>query len=404
MRIHACRDGDEVSATLVTSLALERDTGHAQTSKWANEAFSSGNGPIPREDTSGLDLDGEPDSSTVVTIRSKAQFMRLLLRSQMVDVTLTERQVNLHFRAVLESMPRLSSGHADQFRNIFEAHFLPLREVFQYYAPDELMTKENLIRFTEECELFARDSVMLSSRIHNRTVLAMSRYNANTNNTTPSSYGLGGFMVALILAAQLRHNDTFECESLASASACAALQEIMDRNVVELAERMYFPSVSRLVFCSDEVLYGIRLYHVEMFTVFEKYAQKSNTLPTSLKIEHLVECFQAAGLTDIKKDKALQLFQQTRDPCCYGRNNPANANLEPPRFADEPIPEVELIYPEFVECAARAGAGRFYNNAALGLKETGEMMTLAECMLKGIKMVVNVLNPPAPTPANPGRK
>jgi hypothetical protein len=403
------RDGDEVSATLVTTLGLEKETGYARTSKWATEAFSNGTAPLPKEDTSGFDIDGEPDSATLVAVRSKASFMRMMLRSQMVDHSLIENNVNNHFSVVVNAMPRLREEYREQFRSIFKAHYLPLQEVYSFFAPDSLMTKDNFIQFTQECQLFARDSALLSARIHTRTCAALGRDGPGMLGGTNNSYSLGGFMVSLILAAQLRHNDTFECESTASESACAALQEIIDRNVISFAEEHFFPSVSRLVFCSDEVLYGIRLLHNDLFTVFEKYAQKSNTLPTSLKIEHLTECLQVAGFTDMKKDRALELFKQSRETCTciYGRNNnPIPTLLEPPKFLDEPIPEAEIIYPEFVECIARAGYQRFFNNPSLGIKaETGQMMTLAECMLRGIKMVVNILNPPVQqTPTNPGRK
>lgn len=391
------KDGDEVGVILVTTMPLGRETGHAKTSKWSNEAFFSNGARDARDEDSDLNVD-EFDSAALVMIKSKANFMRLVLGSQMLNKLSISQEVQTNWGMVNEAMPRLGENSIT-FKEIFERHWLPFVEVFGYFAPDGQMTLANFTTFVQETGVFtakstsAKQASALFARIHRRVC-------QSTRNSV--SFDLSGFVVAIILCAQLRHSDTYEFESAVETASDSVL-EILDKNIVAFTNEMNFPCVTKLVFCSDAVLFGLKAYHDELFTVFEKFAQKSHTLPTSLKCDHLAECLNVVGLLDgkaeVRKEKARALHEESRSGRIFGRGR-VNPMLDPPKFVDEPTPEDELIFPEFVECAARAGVLKFLKTPQ-GMKENGESMSIAECMLRGVQMVTTALNPPQ---VGPGRK
>ncbi len=360
------RDGDEVRVKLISELAVDSLSGYSQPSKWSSVAFTTTSG---RRNTKGVgDEDEDPDADEVgsalaIEIEAKAQFMRLVLGSQMLNQKRIQQEVNSRWGVVEFAMPRLPLKDNIALKSLFQEHWCLLSEVYQHFAPDGNMALEGFKSFVDAVELFSkRDSAILSTRVHRRACFAAGGNSGSGDGV--SSLSIGSFFVALIICAQLRHNDTFEHDSEITC-AHEAVQDILENYVVPCAEELTLPSVLKKSFCTDDVLAGIRAQYEELFAVFEKFASRSHQLPTSLRIENMTECLYHAGLVQDIRDyrRVTTLFAEARRGMIIGRNQ-LSAVLQESKY-DEIPPEDELIFPEFVEVAARAGYAKYFLQARL---------------------------------------
>lgn len=332
------RDGDSVILRLGDKLSVESKSGAPVLSKWATVAFTS-SAHENEDDGDEMEHDhDETDPAERINIKSKAEFMKLVLCSQIVNQKKIDHLVNSHWPTITTAMPQLCANDTNQFRIVFQRHWSTMLELFQLFADEGRMNAEKFRIFLDEISLFSmKDSIALTNKVHARTCRA-------TQST--GHLDIGSLMVALLLCAQLRHNDTLEHKSHVKSSA-DALEEIFERNIMGYAERQGLPSVLKGYFNSDEFLFGIREYHTDLLSVYESYAVRSHELPTSLQSENMAELLFDAKLQsegDVKRTQ--QLFADVRKGIIIGRQT-----LPPPEngLADEPIPEDEFTYAEYVE-------------------------------------------------------
>lgn len=396
------RDGDELIVTLIHNLKIDPVSGNGKLSKWASVAFTSTTDEnVDEGDEDVVDDDPRSDPAMRTQIQAKSSFMRVVLGSQILNQKKIKQCVETEWGQVALAMPRLSAADTRAFKETFQLYWGVIVENFQYFSPGGQMTLENFRQFIDEIGLFSmRDVGVITGRVFKRTCRA-----TGTGNTLE----LSGFMVALLLCAQLRHNDTFEHDSDVRIPA-DAVNTIIAENMVTCAEKLSFSSILKGAFCSDPVLFGIRDYHDRMFAVFEKYASKSHTLPTSLKIEHMAECLCHAGLQrDNDVSQTQWLFREVRKGLINGRDPPRERSQHESKYIDDVMPEDELTFPEFVEITARAGYYKFYKrpdaSGAEAENQEEPECTVASTMIQGVQAAVGTLQD-APTPATAygGRK
>lgn len=385
------RDGDSITVKLIDNLKIDSKSGNPVMSKWASVAFTTNSMEREEEEEEEEEDDvtiDEAERRDQVFVRAKSDFMRVVLGSQMLNTKQIERHIDAEWNIIAIAMPKLPPSEANALKKIFQANWSTLVELFQHAAPRGTMSLEEFRTFVDDIGLFAqRDATVLSNRVYNRSCQASNQ----------SSMSLGCLIVALLLCGQLRHNDTFEYKSQVHSST-EAIQEIFNVNIIPCAERLSLPTVLKGYFCSDEVLFGIRNFHDDMFCVFERFASRSHQLPTSLKIVNLTECLHLAGLLSDVNDvsQARWLFEAVRSGAIKGRDKERSANLSEAKYADDPIPEDELTFPEFVEVSARAGYYKFYEAPGPDPSQNEDLLSIPECLIKGVRLVVNTLNKKIP--------
>jgi hypothetical protein len=373
------RDGDEVTIRLVSSISIDASSGNPVLPKWVEESFNM-KSHVLGDGEGKIDFYGSEElpSDVMIEIKASADFMRLILISQMLNTKLIGNMMKSHFQPAVKGMPLLKELHSYEIQNIFHEKWTTLIELFERYTTsDGLMNFQGFEKFATHTEMFPkRDAGALALRIHTRAVEITSgvdQFKANALNMT-------GFLVALLECAQLLHNDTYEKQGHLD-GASAALNSILKHKVLPFAEQLGLQAVLKDAFSSDYVMNGIRQYHEKMFLVFEKYAIKSRELPTSLSAWNMAEMLFHAGLMkETDSAHASHLLDEVRAGHIVGRapvEKPAvveeESKLMPPvngmpdqNAAADPQPDTEYLYPEFVEATAKAGFYRYFMKIPLG--------------------------------------
>ena len=347
------RDGDFVILQLGDKLRVEAKSGAPKLSHWATVAFTSNSHEDHAEDEESQD-DSGPDPHIRMEMTSKSEFMRLILCSQMPNQKRIDHCVVTEWPKVTKSMPKLTPQLSSAFQSIFKKYWSTLSELFQLFGQDGRMSHENFYQFVTEINLFSmKDTSTITKRIFGRICKA-----ANVTNYID----IGLLMVALLLCAQVRHNDTFEFSSHVE-TATQALEEIFERNIMNYAENQGLPSVLKGHFSSDDVLYLIRDKHDKLFSVYEAYAVRSHELPTSLTAEDMSQLLQDAKLQyegEGSLQRTRQLLSDVRKGLVIGREPPGSGESK-----DEVvIPDNEFTYPEYVEVSSSLDSS-FFNSGSI---------------------------------------
>lgn len=372
-------DGDEVTIMLVDSLTLSTVTGLPQSpTKWSTLAFSTSGDGVQGDESKSAEGDLGADSSRgkssylgevsseQIQLTSHAEFMRTILRSQMINSKKIAHTVETHWRNVIsKGMPMLAPAQEEALKAAFVQYWDVMLDLFERFAPDGKLSKSSLHSLFEDAALFSAKTLpVLAARIHRRACEA----------TAPGQLllELPGFMVAIMLAAQTLHNDTHDPKDpLAFSAPRAALDEVFSRNLYALAERLECFCVLKDIFTSDQMLATIRQYHSDLMDVFTKYATRSREMPISINVLNLSEMLYDGMLLDEKPDRnntpASYLLTEIRKGTIHGR--PVDPLLSP----DDVPPDNEFTYPEMVEGICRHG---FYKHRGTKPDEDGNKVYL----------------------------
>lgn len=323
------KDGDEIFCTLGASLPVDF-VGTPTMTNWASTAFLGIDNSS--EEDSHMHHDSNQDPSAAH--HAKAQFMKVILASQMYNEKAIEAKLNAAWNDVPLLLPRLSKETSLQLRDIFHHYAIILFDIYAHYtadAPDGRMDYHSFQLFIENSEIFPqRDLLKLTKRIFQSTL--------QDSATTTGSLSFSEFMVSLIYTSQLRYNDTldentfnilrngFASSRIPSSSVTGVssstnssnrsldlVQVLLEKHLVTLAENLSLDCLIRLEFNSSHFLYQLKEYHHDLFNVFEFYSNKlARDLALTVTHIHLLEILFQSGLIDSYQD-TYQNLQMLRD-------------------------------------------------------------------------------------------
>lgn len=300
------KDGDEIFCTLGSSLPVD-NVGTPTMTKWSSSAFL-GIDNTSQEDHEHANHDSflEPSAAQ----QSKAQFMKVILASQMYNYKIIEEKLYTAWEDVPLLLPRLSREVSLQLRDIFHEYAIILFDIYDHYtreSPNRKMDYHTFQLLIENSEIFPqRDLINLTRRIFQSTT--------RDRLTTAGFLSFPEFMVSLIFTAQLRYNDTLDENTLtllrirspgspggpASAHASLDILSILFQNhLVPLAQNLSLDCLIRLEFNSSQFLYQLKEYHHDLFQVFEFFSNKlARDLALTVTHQHLLEILHQSGLID----------------------------------------------------------------------------------------------------------
>lgn len=448
-------DGDEVTINLSSTQNIRGINGAPALSKWTTIAYSLSASSFPAgeefgEEGSGLgedandDIDNEYDdiddmeriaaqmaAENVATLKADARFMRLVLQSQMINEKRAAHELDTTWGTINSSVPQLNPADVSKVKEVFSVNWDLIKELFGHYAPSGNMSEEEFATFMDEAEMFlVVDAATQISKVYSRT--------CKYTNKDAGSFNFGSLLVALILCAQIKYNDTLNASSPTRSAASRtgggppgaaagatggssvafrdsgvrrsydALYDLFQNNFIPLAEHLCLKSVLKTEFTSDLVMAKARGLYEDLLTLFNKYAFKTRDVAYTLPCEDVGEVFHKSGLVDRADDMAFirNLFQEVQNGTIFGRETQPNP--------DDEYPRDEFAFPEFLEASARAGFLRFHGkemraaDLPFEVEDNGDegiMFTTAECLVKGLECVVNSVNAKPPTAdAGKGRK
>jgi hypothetical protein len=376
-------DGDEVKVHLVDSQNLSRDDGTPLDSEWAKLAFKSNSRRDTNNDTmNNSTADGGVDASEVEKSdgdsrytsqqqHGRAQFMRILMKSQMLNHITIEDQVASIWKIVSKAMPKLAKNINNELQAIFIENWDMLTEIFRYFCkisngPDGRLPKDGFYKMLSEAGVYPENELGgIYVRIFDRALGA--------TDPKEATLSLGGLMVALILCAQTKYNDTYN-ESNIDLGAGAGLKDILNDFYI-VAERCDMKSMLKSVFTATSTLNQLREWHDELFAVFNKYAGRTKELPSSMSYKDFTDMLYDAGLTEpsetdtkgnpvtFEHDTAAALLVSVREGSINGRparqEESARGGESKGGLPDDVIPEDEFTYPEMAESICRHSFNRF---------------------------------------------
>jgi hypothetical protein len=304
------KDGDEIFCTLGSTLPIDQEIGTPTMTKWSSTAFLTMDYYSQHHDDLSTENEHTQEISTVAH-QSKAQFMKVILASQMYDYKKVEMKLFSAWEDISLLLPRLTSEISLELRTIFYDYAIILFNIFEHYtadAPNDQMDYQAFQLFIENSEIFPhRDLIKLTRRIYQSTI---------RDSSTSGSLTFTEFMVSLIYTAQLRYNDTLDVDtsnllrqsistSIVSSSSASShpsveiLSILFQNHLVPLAESLSLDCLIRLEFNSSQLLYQLKEYHHDLFQVFEFYSNKlSRDLALTVTHQHLLEILYQSGLID----------------------------------------------------------------------------------------------------------
>jgi hypothetical protein len=389
------REGDVVVITLCDRLVIDHKSGFPNQSSWVSLAYATSTGNLSASrilgddqsiDTSDvLSMDEHSlteevllaDKEASMLVKSNAEFMRIVLESQMINSKKVRSEVHVAWSKVAPLIPKLVQADIPPLEDVFAEHWTDFVDLFAQYLPEEgdgrYLTIDDFSNLIEDAEVCRVDKVpdhMLKASQAQATSLSRTIFTRTCKymDISPECFNRDCLMVALVLCAQAMYNDTLvnsqETGSHGKRSA-SALTEIFIKNFHPLATRAQLPCVLRMYFESDECLSRLRGVYHPLQAIFDKIAAKYRDIPTTIPRTDLATILRSAGLLnvhsmnedtrlEIELAKITQWHEDVREGPIFGRDVESSQG----GFGgddDEPLLDDELTFPEFIEVIARAG-------------------------------------------------
>jgi hypothetical protein len=417
-----CRDGDEVRVHLVDSQELVHGTGVPHRTQWSELAFGNKAPAANEGDASPSKRGGTGGAAGVDVIteedhvyneqqqRGRAQFMRILLKSQMSNPAAISEQVQQAWKTVRKAMPRITAEGEAEIISVLKDYWDMANDIFSYFAKitrgtQGKLPQEGFYQILYEGKIFP-DDILKASHVR---IFARACAAAENGDIQLS---LGGLVVALILVTQAKYNDTFD-ETNAIVGPGQGLKDIFANYLKNVAERFEMKSVLKESFMSTHFLNQLREWHDELFAVFNKYAGRSRELPSSINYVDMTMMLYDAGLTEAEETDTKgnpisfehvtvkKLLQEVRQGTINGRAviDEAAANKNGGGgIPDDIIPGDEFTYPEMVEAICRHSFNRYrgtkpdeYSGITTYFDYAGDL-SIADCYVKGMVSVIGTLS------------
>jgi hypothetical protein len=428
------RDGDEVRAHLVDEQSLDEDgSGTPKHTEWATLAYGTGHSKTAEEGTEEGKESASGNSKPKIAAKvvgegehvyseqqqlGRAQFVRILLKSQMLNPALVRSKVEESWDVVRRAIPNVGSGPGVESAlvELVGLHWDSLFEAYSYFAkkfthtaPDagkaKELSQEGFFQLLTELDIF--DAAVLKN-IYSRI---FARAAAATSKGGSATLTMPGLIVAILLCAQTKYNDTLDSTNDIT-TAGAALEDILNNYLTALTERYEMRSMLKAVFVSTTFLNQLREWHDELFSVFNKYASRSRELPSSISYKDFTDCLYDAGLTvpaetdtkgnpiSFEYDTVEALLAHVRTGSIYGRPVvvTGGAAAAAGGLPDDIIPDDEFTYPEMVEAICVHAFNKYRGTKPD--EETGEVdayydyagdLTVSDTYVKGLVAVLHTL-------------
>lgn len=363
------RDSDKVYITLNKTQHISNANGAPQRSQWSSLAFNKSRQDIESVENNNIDSDEEVDnqSELMIDIESKANFMRILFSSSMINVKLLEEKVDKMWSDTVR-MGSLKISHEEhaKIKGIFVKNWDLVLELFNVFAPSGRLDQSEYQHFVESIQLFGETLNSNISHIYSKTCSCID---------STSDISFMGFWLLLLHLAQARFHDIYFSKSnIMNAYMC--LKELFDRYIIPFAESYSLNAVLKGAFCSTKFLHSIRGKNDQLFNLFQRYLGKSKDLPTTLKFEIMAEVLFDAKLQseeDFERTKAL--LKEIRMGTLHDREMDVSQTYD-------------FNFGEFVEAICRAGYFRYRG------EESGDFERLFEL---GIDSAIHLLSKPEST-------
>lgn len=317
-------------------------------------------------------------------IQSNSSFMKIIFKSQMINNDEIINIVNTIWTSRIQRiMPKLTQENNNNFQAAFIEHYNFYSELYYYYTSNNNnMTHSQYTQLISDLGIFdSLTSEKYASRIFHRI-----------QKVSPDEFDLGAMIVSVIIAAQIKNNDTFDNINTISFSntmkALDSIRDVLENNVYSLAERLELPAILKGVFSGPTTLNYIHRYHEDyLVPVFNKYAVIGKEMPSSLSITNMAKCLFESGLQAAEDvEGAKVLFDLVRRGHIHGRSIPSDERLI--------IPTDEFNYAEFVEAVCYAGFLKF-KSTVLSTKNntsTDTKLSIEKSFQKGIDGAMKSLN------------
>lgn len=370
------KDGDHVFVGLLENHSVSKISGAPHFSKWSTEAFvnsidskveDEGKEEEEEEDEDGDD--GEEISSDkerrLIALQGRANFMRLMLHSQMINKKLIKNEVDSVWgSAIAKGMPLLKENISAPLKDVVTSNWDTLKELYRHFAPDGSMTEENFNSFCSNTNIFySRDLQSMAHRIYRRVC----------NSMQLNVFDFSCFLISLILITQSRFHDMYE-KLTPSLDCVNGFEELFRRCIRPWSQKEVFESYLKEEFCRDEFLGAIRNMSEDLFQIFQKYSGKARELSTTLTMDYMNEILTESKLHEDKvHGKAKRLFDHVHHGSIFGRSEASMRENNPPN---------EYMFPEFVEAVALAAYEKYGKSGT----------PVIDCYLEGLKNVVDTCN------------
>lgn len=324
---------------------------------------------------------------------SKISFMRVVLKSQLINTKAVEAIVNDHLLVIKSALKLLKPGDFDVIRNTLVDNWDVLSDLFHNFSksddpkipPTLLSTIAGLI---EDSEIFPSELITSHSRlIEEQTIKKLSE----TGRSEIAELSMDSFLLSIFCIAQLKYNDTLNTNTIPR-SAGEAIHRLVTEYFVPLAIKLPVVSALRMAFISDDCFLRLRDHYESLLAIFDKVSLKTRDFPTSISIEEFSDLLYHAGLksapnTEAELDHARITLLDVRHGNIYGHEN----DLDPYGRNDFTYPEEEFTFPEFIEGIARVSFEHYrmdltgnMNNADVPEKVDIDNSLVIDYMMKGI--------------------
>ena len=322
-------------------------------SNWATLAFNSAEehyAMLYDEENGKIKMEDDPELASIK--KSKADFMKIIMRGQMLNEKLRANMLRSAWQKAEVLLPKIKEEDSMDIQEVLFNDWVIIEEMFYSYAPNGTMDLKEFQRMCEDNNIFsARENVLLSTRAFNRII----KVGGVVSNCLDISSGT--FIASLLVLSQIRLNDIYEKKST-GATPAGLLKDILTNNFRVLAVKLSFKCLPKEVLSSTEFLYRLREVYDDLITLFEKYAAKNGRdIYTSLPIDNVVDLFADAKLTEGKElDTVKSLFKKVKSGPINGRDT----DVQPPH------PPADYLFPELIEAATLLQYERNLRKVQLG--------------------------------------
>ena len=261
--------------------------------------------------------------------RGRAKFMRIILKSQMLDFAAIRIKVMDQWKRISKNI-EMDEEEQEKLVNVFVDNWDMLNEIHERFGTDhngqKVLLSEDWRKVLDESRIFSEaDLDIYCSRI----LKTAHAYTAKDKNSLPA-LDVAGFMMALVLIAQTCYNDRYDKNSN-KLTPSQSTRKIFTDNIFRTAERYEMKCMLKEHFSSEENLNNLKEWRDELFDVFNKYAGRTKELPTSISYKDFTDMLWDAKLIDavetdtkgnpvsFEMDTAAALLESVRSGTITGR-------------------------------------------------------------------------------------
>lgn len=381
-------DGDAVVVELADGCGIDRN-GYAESTEWHTSAckvsgFETGRVAPDTDAVEGggwVDLIlGDGPAPTADAEPTESRFMRHVLNDVMVDESRVRREVAAVWPSVRSALSRVPDAEAHEIRGVVERYFCYFQEILLHFSdngPVDLAAFKTILK----------DASFLGPAYHDSNVLSVYNKSMSVGPEGQTGLTLPGLVVAVVLCAQLQFGDSLGRAGRVL-SPSKALRAFVDQRLLPLTIHLRLKFLVKDMFCSFGFLSKLRELHNDLVPVFEKTALKNGSENSSVVyLEFMADILMEQALIPaVDAGRRIEILNAILEDVrsgylrCSATSSSSSAPKPRPSLTTAIVdkhkantlrrgeecdaPENTVIYPEFVEVVARAGAYRVSGDLA----------------------------------------